>query len=320
MTETLEVVQRPFSEVSAVVARGTGTFHARVDEAWTIGGRPNGGYLLAILGQAAASVTAHPDVIAASAHYVRPPEPGPVVVATNVLRNGRSASQVRAEMAQGGQTCVESLLTLSALDHAAEPYWDRGVPPTIEVPYEECVPLASRLPSGTRVAIMEQIEVRLEPAASGFTAGQPSGTGELRGWLDPSTGRGFRTGVAPVRRRRLSARHLRHRIGGMGPHFEHDGLRAGPPVVGPGSCHATRAPDRRATRRRVVLHLGLRRSPGRTGHPVGGHPPRLTADPMVCLRPDAVVHRDPEPAAWLLHGSSDRKISATRAFRMGHTV
>ena len=75
MTELLEVIRRPFSEVSAVVARGTGTFDARVDESWTIGGRPNGGYLLAILGQAAATVTAHPDVIAASAHYVRSPEP-----------------------------------------------------------------------------------------------------------------------------------------------------------------------------------------------------------------------------------------------------
>ncbi len=191
MTELLEVIRRPFSEVSAVVARGTGTFDARVDESWTIGGRPNGGYLLAILGQAAATVTAHPDVIAASAHYVRSPEPGPVVVTTNVLRDGRSASQVRAEMAQGGQTCVEALLTLSALDHAAEPYWDCGLPPKIETPYEECFPLAPQLPSGTRVAIMEQIEVRLEPVASGFTKGQPSGSGQLRGWLTLPRGEDF---------------------------------------------------------------------------------------------------------------------------------
>ncbi len=191
MTELLEAIQRPFGEVSAVVARGAGTFQARVDESWTIGGRPNGGYLLAILGQAAATVTEHPDVIAASAHYVRSPEPGPVVVTTDVLRNGRSASQVRAQMTQDGQACVEAVLTLSALDPAAAPYWDRGVPPKIEVPYAACVPLAPRLPGGTRVAIMEQIEVRLEPAANGFTTGQPSGTGELRGWLTLPRGEDF---------------------------------------------------------------------------------------------------------------------------------
>src|ERR1700733_1815093 len=34
-----------------------------------------------------------------------------------------------------------------------------------------------------RAAIMEQIEVRLEPDSSGFTTGHPSGRGELRGWL-----------------------------------------------------------------------------------------------------------------------------------------
>ena len=38
---------------------------------------------------------------------------------------------------------------------------------------------------------MEQIEVRLEPAASGFTNGQPSGTGELRGWLTLPRGEDF---------------------------------------------------------------------------------------------------------------------------------
>jgi hypothetical protein len=42
-----------------------------------------------------------------------------------------------------------------------------------------------------RVAIMEQVEVRLEPASSGFTSGQPSGRGELRGWLALPGGEAF---------------------------------------------------------------------------------------------------------------------------------
>jgi hypothetical protein len=42
-----------------------------------------------------------------------------------------------------------------------------------------------------RVAIMEQIEVRLEPETSGFTTGVPSGRGELRGWLSLPNGESF---------------------------------------------------------------------------------------------------------------------------------
>jgi len=38
---------------------------------------------------------------------------------------------------------------------------------------------------------MEQVEVRLEPGSSGFTAGRPSGRGELRGWLSLPGGEPF---------------------------------------------------------------------------------------------------------------------------------
>jgi hypothetical protein len=43
--------------------------------------------------------------------------------------------------------------------------------------------LIPNLPHGVRVAIMEQVEVRLEPDSRGFAAGRPGGRGELRGWL-----------------------------------------------------------------------------------------------------------------------------------------
>jgi acyl-coenzyme A thioesterase PaaI-like protein len=175
--------QRLFSEVSTLAARGPGRFDAEVDAEWTIAGKPNGGYLLAMLGRAAVSVSEHGHVIAASAHYVHSPEPGPVVVEADVLRAGRSASQVRTRMSQDGRPCVEALITTSQLDGAAAPFWDLGLPAVSPVTYEECARLIPHLPNGMRVAIMEQIEVRLEPDSSGFTTGHPSGRGELRGWL-----------------------------------------------------------------------------------------------------------------------------------------
>jgi hypothetical protein len=177
------VSQFPFAEVSEVGARGAGTFDAVVNAEWTIAGKPNGGYLLAMLGRAAASVSAHEHVIAASAHYLHAPTPGPVVIDAEPLREGRSASQIRARLSQDGQACVEALLTTAQLDTDADPYWTRGLPQISHVPYEDCDRLLPQLPDGSRVAIMDQIEVRLEPGSSGFTTGAPSGRGELRGWL-----------------------------------------------------------------------------------------------------------------------------------------
>lgn len=174
-----------------MTANAAGYFDATVNPEWTIVGKPNGGYLLAMLGRAVGSVSAQPHVIAASAHYLHSPDPGPVVIETEILRSGRSASQVRARMSQDSQACVEALMTTSQLDGTTAAYWDRGLPEMSRVAYEDCVRLTPRTPDGSRVAIMEQVEVRLEPESIAFITGQPSGRGELRGWLSLPHGESF---------------------------------------------------------------------------------------------------------------------------------
>lgn len=154
-----------------------------MSEEWTIGGRPNGGYLLAMLGRAATRVSPHDHVIAASAHYLASPEPGAVTITADVLRAGRTASQIRARLHQRKRECVEALLTVSHLEAATKPYWDVGAPSASRVAFDDALPLVPRLPSGDRVAIMEQVSVRLDPDTRGLLSDEPSGRGELRGWL-----------------------------------------------------------------------------------------------------------------------------------------
>lgn len=175
--------QAAFSTVSAVVAEGDGRYRAQIHPDWTIAGKPNGGYLLAMLGRAAASETVHPHVIAASAHYLRPPEPGPVAIDTEVLRAGRTASQVRARLVQDGRPCIESLVTVSTLTVDTKPYWSATTPEPGAVPFEESFRLPPIAPTGLAVTIMGVVDCRIEPSSLGFTRGEPSGLGELRGWL-----------------------------------------------------------------------------------------------------------------------------------------
>jgi hypothetical protein len=173
-----------FSAVTALTETGIGTFDGMVHPQWTIGGKPNGGYLLAMLGRAAAAIGPHRHVIAASAHYLHSPEPGPVRLVAEVLRAGRSASQVHARMLQDGHPCVDSLITISNLDADAKPYWDAGLPAAASAPFDACVRAPGISPAGLVVSIMGEVDLRLDPATLGFAAGQPSGRGELRGWLD----------------------------------------------------------------------------------------------------------------------------------------
>lgn len=174
---------RSFDDVTALDPVDSTTFRATVDAGWSIGGHANGGYLLAILGRAATEVAPHDHPIAASAHYLRSPDPGPVEVSAEVLREGRSATQVRTRMTQHGIDRVEALVTVSRLDPTVPPYWDRGLPAAGTVEFDEAVPLVGPTPSGTDVALLDQVQVRLDPASMGFAVGRPSGRGELHGWL-----------------------------------------------------------------------------------------------------------------------------------------
>jgi hypothetical protein len=192
MTATMpQADRRTFSEVSAIHPVAPGQFEAVIDPEWTIAGKPNGGYLTAMLGRATTWDSAHDHVIASSSHFVSPPEPGPVAIAVETLRSGRSASQLRASLRQDGRTCIEALFTTSHLDQATRSYWNKGLPSIGRHDWDECERLIATMPDGQPVAITRQIEIRLEPETSGFLTGQPTGQGELRGWLALPGGESF---------------------------------------------------------------------------------------------------------------------------------
>lgn len=172
-----------FAAVTALVPTGSGRFEATVSADWTIAGRPNGGYLLAMLARAAEQAGAHPHVIAASAHYLHAPAPGTVTIDTDVLRSGRSASQLRARLWQDDQVCVEALITTSTLAMDTKPYWDAGLELVSVADRDSCVRLPPVSPTGLAVPIMGQVDLRLDPSVTGFARGVPSGRGELKGWL-----------------------------------------------------------------------------------------------------------------------------------------
>jgi len=173
-----------FSAVSSLTPVGEGRFSGEISAAWTIADKPNGGYLLAMLGRAAVAMTPQPHVLTASASYIRSPEPGPVEIEVDVLRAGRNTSQVHARMLQDGQRTVEALVVTSTVPGAdSKPYWTGGLPELWPNGYGDSVRLPGRSPSGFRVTMAEHVDVRIDPETLGFATGQPAGRGELRGWL-----------------------------------------------------------------------------------------------------------------------------------------
>lgn len=185
-----------FDRATAVRAVDEGSMYAmEVDAGWTVGPKPNGGYLLAAAARAGAAAlghagSEHTDPLSSTAHYLAAPDPGPAEIVTHVLRTGRSASQVRATIMQGGHACVDATFTMGALTTDPDgPWWSNRVPFELP-PIDECVKVPASQGEGSMVvAIMDRSDLRLDPDVIGFAFDKPSGRAELRGWISFADGR-----------------------------------------------------------------------------------------------------------------------------------
>ncbi|HTO01456.1 MAG TPA: thioesterase family protein [Microthrixaceae bacterium] len=184
-----------FDDATAVQPRGDGAFDTNIDAGWTVGPKPNGGYLLAMIARAGGetlgeSDSPHRDALAATAHFLWAPDPGPAEVHCEVLRSGRGASQVRGVLSQDGRACVDATFTMGTLpEDPPPPFWS-----TRELfdvaPFDECMRIpAEREGSPFVVPIMDRSDLRLDPAVLGFAMGAPSGDANLRGWISFADGR-----------------------------------------------------------------------------------------------------------------------------------
>ncbi|MFT7836273.1 thioesterase family protein [Saccharothrix sp. BKS2] len=176
-----------FSVASAVRPLGDGTYTASLPAEWTIGPKPHGGFLLAMLARAAVdgARSAMPGELAplsVSAQFLRAPEIGPVLIRTEVRKAGRTATVVSAVLEQRGRGCVEAVVTVGRMPTAAPDYVD--LPDVPAAPPANAVDLASMGPGGV-YKLGSVCEVRLDPEGAGFLAGRVGDPLVLRLWARP---------------------------------------------------------------------------------------------------------------------------------------
>lgn len=166
------------------IADVSGHYSADLTDAWHIGDKPNGGYLLAIaaraLGAAAAATgAAHPHPITVTAHYLRPGSVGPARIETEHVRTGRTLTTMTGRFTQQGTERLRLLAAFGDLDKATGPSALLGAPPELPPP-DECI--IRPVGDGPILGIMQSLEIRLNPDI-GWIRGEPSGSGETTGWL-----------------------------------------------------------------------------------------------------------------------------------------
>lgn len=148
----------------------------------------NGGVLLATVLRAVLDSSPHPHPVATSAHFLRVPRLAPAHVEVAWLREGRTAATARAALVQDSATVLDVTVTTGRVTagrtEGAELSWT-GEPPRLP-PIEECVNLgewpAVAGADGTQ-GYAAQVDLRLDPATTGWRHGRPAGVPEMRGYF-----------------------------------------------------------------------------------------------------------------------------------------
>jgi hypothetical protein len=174
----------------AVHPEKRGEYAADLGAGWVVGGGLNGGYLLAVMGNAIRSELAaagQPDPVSLSAYFLSPTVPGPARVRVRRVRTGGRRSTVAASLVQmEGGSEVERITALSVYGDLEQLPGEvqRELGPPELPPVEDCIE-SRRAPAEVRriAPLLERFGTRLDPAYAGWAVGKPSGSGIIQGWF-----------------------------------------------------------------------------------------------------------------------------------------
>ncbi|WP_378729687.1 thioesterase family protein [Nocardia brasiliensis] len=149
-------------------------------------GTVNGGYMLASCLQALRRELPQPDLLSASAHYLRPGSPGPARISTDVARIGRRTATGQASLFRDDREIVRVLATFTDLAAADGPTLVRGEPPALPAP-EQCIDPTDGFP-GEPPELSRRVEFRMAEVP-GFWRGNPGGVPAAEFWMRFADGR-----------------------------------------------------------------------------------------------------------------------------------
>ncbi len=186
-----------FDQAVALHRVGDGRWQAEIQDGWDFAGTPNGGYLLSMASGALIELTARPDPITITAHYLAPAHPGSAELDGELVKVGRRHATARATLRQGGRVVAQVLGTFGNLSESPPGICHEAGLPELPAP-ESCVAPAPNPGGFVPPPITKRVEIRLHPAHVGFALGRPHGRAEMGGWARFADGRPVDTHALPL--------------------------------------------------------------------------------------------------------------------------
>jgi acyl-CoA thioesterase len=184
--------QSRFERDTAVERVDEHRYRGSIDPGWAVieGAAANGGYVMALAARAMRSSVPHPDPVTLTAHFLAPPDPGPVDIDVEVVRSGGRHSTVAGRLTQDGRERTRLLGTFTDLGpiHGDDDARMDRRPPAYP-PIEGCLDFTSLAieteeRGGTPAPpIVRRFDHRVPAELAGWAEGKPLGRGHVGGYV-----------------------------------------------------------------------------------------------------------------------------------------
>ncbi|RPH48883.1 MAG: thioesterase family protein [Desulfobacteraceae bacterium] len=153
-------------------------FKGNVAENWSINGNPNGGYLMAIMANAALQHSDKSSTPILTANYISRCTPGEADLQVEEISRSIQFNRFQSRLLQDGKEKVRFIGTFADKKNGCfiERYETKM--PDI-APLEECI----RIPVIPKFTLFDNIDLRLDPVCAGWMTGSLSDKSEQKGWI-----------------------------------------------------------------------------------------------------------------------------------------
>lgn len=151
---------------------------ARVTDNWSINGLPNGGYQMALLANAMVRQSAKPSLAILTATFIARCTPGEARLTVEKVAASTQFERLMVRMDQAGGEKIRAWGTFVDTDNACSVNRREADQPEI-APLDQCIAIP-RMPKFT---LFDQVDARLDPACTGWMAGQTTDRSEHKGWI-----------------------------------------------------------------------------------------------------------------------------------------
>jgi acyl-CoA thioesterase len=157
---------------------GAMTFSTEISDNWSIHGIPNGGYLSALLAKAMLRHSGKNATPTVTVHFLSPSTPGKADIIVEKIAISKNFDRLQVSLYQGQKEKVRAIGTFADPSNN-NPFTRYETPSPVLVDIDKCL----AVPPMEQVTLFNQMDVRLDPACTGWMVGNFSDKSEHKGWI-----------------------------------------------------------------------------------------------------------------------------------------